>query len=202
MNPHWIMRHMSEVTSTHPMTWVTDVGQHQMWAAQHLALNQPRSWITSGGMGTMGFGLPAAMGAQVACPGNKVVVICGDGGFKMTGMELYTIVSQNLPIICVIIDNHTLGMVRQLQHVFCNERYSSVSLSPFDFAGFAKICGARSFTAGTPDEFAASFSRALNHDGPSVIVADISVQHMVEPMVQPGQSVDQFVDLGSKQEVE
>ena len=200
LNPQWIMQHMSEATSLQPVVWVTDVGQHQMWAAQHLNLKHPRSWITSGGMGTMGFGLPAAMGAQLACPDSRVIAICGDGGFKMTGMELHTIVTSQLPVICVIINNHTLGMVRQLQHVFCKGRYTSVNLPAFDFAGFARICGVRSLNAGTPGEFAAVFARALDHRGPSVIVADISSQHMVNPMVTPGQTVDQFVNLKSSQE--
>jgi acetolactate synthase-1/2/3 large subunit len=200
LNPKWIMQHMSQATATNPVIWTTDVGQHQMWAAQHLSVNQPRSWITSGGMGTMGFGLPAAMGAQLACPGTQVVAICGDGGFKMTGMELYTIASNNIPLICVIIDNHMLGMVRQLQHVFCEERYMSVSLPPFDFVGFARICGVRSQSANTPAEFAAAFARALTHPGPSVIVVDIAANLMVDPMVQPGRSIDQFVDFKPAQE--
>ena len=200
LNPKWIMQHMSQATATNPVIWTTDVGQHQMWAAQHLSVNQPRSWITSGGMGTMGFGLPAAMGAQLACPGTQVVAICGDGGFKMTGMELYTIASNNIPVICVIIDNHMLGMVRQLQYVFCEERYMSVSLPPFDFVGFARICGVRAQSANTPSEFAAAFARALSHPGPSVIVADIAANLMVDPMVQPGQSIDQFVEFKPAQE--
>ena len=200
LNPQWIMQHMSQATAANPVIWTTDVGQHQMWAAQHLNVNQPRSWITSGGMGTMGFGLPAAMGAQLACPGTQVVAICGDGGFKMTGMELYTIASNNIPLICVIIDNHMLGMVRQLQYVFCEERYMSVSLPPFDFVGFARICGVRSQAANTPAEFAAAFARALSHPGPSVIVADIAADCMVDPMVQPGRPIDQFVDLKPAQE--
>ena len=193
LNPQWIMRHMSEATSAHPVVWVTDVGQHQMWAAQHLELHHPRSWITSGGMGTMGFGLPAAMGAQLACPDSRVIAICGDGGFKMTGMELYTIVTGKIPVICIIIDNHALGMVRQLQTVHCESRYNAVNLPAFDFVGFARICGVRGFKADTPGEFAAAFVRALNHQGPTVIVANISPHQMVDPMVQPGRTVDQFV---------
>jgi len=196
LNPQWIMRHMSDAVATHPVVWVTDVGQHQMWAAQHLDLYDSRSWITSGGMGTMGFGLPAAMGAQFARPGSRVIAVCGDGGFKMTGMELYTIATHNIPVICVIIDNHSLGMVRQLQTVFCESRYTSVKLPAFDFVGFARICGVRSLKAGNPGEFAAAFARALSHKGPTVIVADISPQQVVDPMVKPGQAIDQFVSFG------
>ncbi len=120
LTPRWIMEHMSEATDKMPVVWITDVGQHQMWAAQHLQLKESRSWLTSGGMGTMGFGLPAAFGAQIACPQKRAVVISGDGGFKMTGFELFTISNTNTPVICVILDNHSLGMVRQLQYVFAN----------------------------------------------------------------------------------
>jgi acetolactate synthase I/II/III large subunit len=198
-SPGWIMEHMSEAANKLPIMWVTDVGQHQMWAAQHLRIKGSRNWLTSGGMGTMGFGLPAAFGAQVACPEKRAVVICGDGGFKMTGMELYTIANSNAPVICVILDNHSLGMVRQLQYVFCEQRYSSIELPPFDFVGFANVCGVRSQKTSTPAEFAAAFSRALSHQGPSVIVADIAPDTMVDPMVQPGQSIDQFVNFRTNQ---
>ncbi len=193
--PAWIMEYMSETTNNNPVLWVTDVGQHQMWAAQHLQLFSSRSWITSGGMGTMGFGLPAAMGAQLACPEKRAIVICGDGGFKMTGMELYTIVNNKVPVICVILDNHSLGMVRQLQYVFCSERYTTVDLPPFDFAGFARICGVPSFNAKSRSEFASVFSQALADAGPTVIVAEIAADIMVDPMVQPGRSIDQFVSF-------
>lgn len=200
LTPRWMMRHMSEATNARDVTWVTDVGQHQMWAAQHLALHQPRSWITSGGMGTMGFGLPAALGAQVACPDRKIVAICGDGGFKMTGMELYTAVAANVPLTCVIVNNHTLGMVRQLQDVFCESRYTAVDLPPFDFVGFARVCGVRSYAAATPAEFASAFARSLDHAGPSVVVADIPASCRVEPMVTPGQPVDHFIDFNQTKE--
>ncbi len=198
LNPQWIMRHMSSAVGNHSAVWVTDVGQHQMWAAQHLDLHHSRAWVTSGGMGAMGFGLPAAMGAQIACPRAKIIAICGDGGFKMTGMELHTIAANKLPMICVIIVNHTLGMVRQLQNVFCESRYTSVNLAAFDFVGFAQICGVRALKAETPGEFAAAFARALNHDGPTLVVAEVSPHQMVDPMVQPGQPVDQFVSFQQK----
>lgn len=200
LSPRWIMNHLSEATAANDVAWVTDVGQHQMWAAQYLTLHHPRSWITSGGMGTMGFGLPAAIGAQIACPGKKIVAICGDGGFKMTGMELYTAVAANVPLICVVINNNTLGMVRQLQDVFYESRYTAVDLPPFDFVGFARVCGVRSYSAATPSEFAAAFSRSIAHNGPSVVVAEIPAHCRVEPMVSPGQPVDQFVDFNPKKE--
>jgi acetolactate synthase-1/2/3 large subunit len=113
--------------------FATDVGQHQMWAAQHLKIETPRTWLTSGGLGAMGFGLPAAMGAQFAAPGKRVIHIAGDGGFKMTGAELYTIAAHHLPIISVIVNNNGLGMIRQLQHAFFAKRYTACELPAADF---------------------------------------------------------------------
>ena len=114
----WIMKHISEATAGQEVIFATDVGQHQMWAAQHLSIEKPGCWITSGGLGAMGFGLPAAMGAQVGGGDARVIAIAGDGGFKMTAMELYTIAAYDLPVICIVIDNNCLGMVRQWQQLF------------------------------------------------------------------------------------
>lgn len=194
LTPPWMMRYMSEATHGKPVTWVTDVGQHQMWAAQHLKVHDPRSWITSGGLGTMGFGMPAAVGAQAACPDRRVILIAGDGGFKMTGLELYTSVNENLPVICVVLNNRSLGMVRQWQKLFFAGRYSSTNLAPFDFAGFVRSCGAEARLAQTPSEFIAAFQQALSSITPSVIIADIDPDYLVSPMVHPGQSIDQFVE--------
>ncbi len=194
LTPPWIMSHMSEKTAQLPVTWVTDVGQHQMWAAQHLKIGSSRSWLTSGGLGTMGFGVPAALGAQAGCLERKVVLIAGDGGFKMTGMELYTIVNNRLPLICVLLNNRSLGMVRQWQKLFFNERYSSTSLPEFDFAGFVRACGALALQAVTPCEFEAAFAKALTVQSPVVIIADIDPDLMVTPMTAPGQPINQFIE--------
>lgn len=193
--PVWIMHHLSEAAAIQPVTWISDVGQHQMWAAQHLRIQQPRTWLTSGGLGTMGFGLPAALGAQLSRPDHRAVLIAGDGGFKMTAMELYTAATEKIPVICVILDNSVLGMVRQWQHLFFNQRYSATTLPTFDFVSFAHSCGVAGRLAETRAEFAAGFQQALALNRPFVLVAKISADCMVDPMVQPGQPVNRFVEI-------
>ncbi len=195
LNVPWIMKYMSKAVAGQPVIWVTDVGQHQMWAAQHLGINRISSWLTSGGMGAMGFGLPAALGAQTACPDKRVILIAGDGGFKMTGVELYTAVSYKLPVISVVVNNRALGMVRQLQHLFCRQRYSATLLPDFDFAGFARACGACAFEASTAAEFKAAFAWALNSSGPTVIVVAIDRDLLVEPTVAPGSPINKFMEV-------
>ncbi len=127
----WLMKELTRIFAGEETIFVTDVGQNQMWAALHLAVDSPRHHLTSGGCGTMGFGLPAALGAKIARPDAQVVQICGDGGFKMTGMELYTAMRENAPFITVVINNSCLGMVRQWQEIFYDKRYSSTLLTPF-----------------------------------------------------------------------
>jgi acetolactate synthase-1/2/3 large subunit len=195
LNPAWIMQHLSVATANLPVTWISDVGQHQMWAAQYLRIKSPGTWLTSGGLGTMGFGLPAALGAQVSCPNQRAILVAGDGGFKMTAMELYTAATEKIPAICVVLDNSSLGMVRQWQHLFFNQRYSATTLPPFDFIGLARSCGVDGVIANTPAEFAAGFKQALSSDAPFILVAKISADFMVAPMVQPGQAVNRFVEM-------
>ncbi len=195
LNPVWIMQHLSTATAALPVTWISDVGQHQMWAAQHLRIEAPRTWLTSGGLGTMGFGLPAALGAQLSRPKQRAILIAGDGGFKMTAIELFTAAVEKIPVICVILDNSALGMVRQWQKLFFNQRYSATTLPSFDFISLAKSCGVDGFVATTPAELTVGFQQALASDTPFVLVAKISADCMVDPMVQPGQSVNRFVEM-------
>ena len=192
----WMMRQISEQVAGQSVIFASDVGQHQMWAAQHLAIESPGTWLTSGGLGAMGFGLPAAMGAQVAVPDSRTVVIAGDGGFKMTAMELLTIATYNLPVISVVIDNHCLGMVRQWQQLFYSERYSS-SLAPreMDFVGQARSCGVEGVRVSTPEEFKQAFAAAWLIRKPMVIVADIATGDLVTPMIAPGAPLNEYVEI-------
>lgn len=192
----WMLRTLSEATAGQPFIFTTDVGQHQMWAAQNLSLKTPRSWITSGGLGTMGFGLPAAVGAQLAAPDKRVICIVGDAGIKMTGCELFTVASENLPLITIIVDNSCLGMVRQLQHVFYNQRYSA-TLAPAEvnFVYFAKAFGIEGHLATTQEEFIQVLSVALASDKASVIVVKIPHEDLVTPMLMPNAPLDTFIDI-------
>ena len=175
--------------------YVTDVGQNQMWAAQYLHVNKPRHHLTSGGCGTMGFGLPGALGAAFACPEAKVIHICGDGGFKMTGMELYTASREHKNLLSIVVNNSCLGMVRQWQQLFYNEHYSSTLLTEFDFIGFARAAGGDGARATTPEEFAAAVELSKKSDRPFVIEAVIDQNDLVEPMVAAGAAVDDFVKI-------
>ncbi len=196
LNPPWIMREIAAQTADRPTIFATDVGQHQMWAAQHLAIGSPGTWLTSGGLGTMGFGLPAAIGAQVAAPDRRVVVVAGDGGFKMTGMELYTVAAHNLPVITVIIDNGCLGMVRQWQQLFYGKRYSaSICPRQMDFAGFAEVFGLPGRRVTTAGEFSQALAAALAAGGPAVIIAAIGGEELVTPMIAPGAGLNEFVHV-------
>ena len=191
-----MLRQVSEATQGYPFIFATDVGQHQMWAAQNLSISAPRSWITSGGLGTMGFGLPAAIGAQVAQPDKRVICIVGDGGMKMTGCELFTVASENLPLITIIVDNSCLGMVRQLQQLFYKKRYSA-SLAPvkMDFVYFAKAFGITGSLATNQQQFNQALSVALASDEAHVIVVKIPVEDLVTPMLVPNASLNMQMDI-------
>lgn len=194
LNAPWMMQEISEQVKGQQVILVTDVGQHQMWAAQHLKIETSGTWLTSGGLGAMGFGLPAAMGAQLASPEKRAILIAGDGGFKMTAMELYTIAAYNIPVIAIIVDNGCLGMVRQWQQLFYEERYSSsLAARKMDFVGQARACGVEAEKVSTPGQFKKVFAAAWNKRSPIVIVAEIALSDMVTPMMAPGASIGEYV---------
>ena len=174
---------------------VTEVGQHQMWAAQYFKYRKPRTLLTSGGLGTMGYGLGAAIGAQVANPDRQVINIAGDGCFRMNMNELATAVRQKLPLIEVIMNNHVLGMVRQWQTLFYQEHYSATVLDDgVDYVKLAEAMGAEARRVTTREEFEAAFAEALRCDKPFVIDAIIDSDDKVWPMVAPGAPINECFD--------
>lgn len=174
---------------------VTEVGQHQMWAAQFYKYKQPRTLISSGGLGTMGYGLGAAIGAQMANPDKQVVNIAGDGCFRMNMNEIATAVRQKLPLIEVVINNHVLGMVRQWQTLFYEQHYSATVLNDsVDFVKLAEAMGATGCRATTREEFRAAFAKALDSDMPVLIDCIIDSDDKVWPMVAPGNAISEAFD--------
>ncbi|MBM3216979.1 biosynthetic-type acetolactate synthase large subunit [Candidatus Poribacteria bacterium] len=172
----------------------SDVGQHQMWAAQHYQHMRPRRWLNSGGLGTMGFGMPAALGAQVAAPEDLVVCISGDGSIIMNIQELITLKTERLPVKVVILNNYWLGMVRQWQELMYDQRYAASDLSDNpDFAAVAEAFGVKGMTVTDPALLRSQLEEAFAHDGPVVLDVRVDPTENVYPMVPPGAALDEMV---------
>ncbi len=189
INAIWEATHGEAIT-------VTDVGQHQMWVAQYYHLDRPHTLITSGGLGTMGFGLPAAIGAQVAQPDKEVWAILGDGGFQMTLQELATVIQEQLPLRIALCSNNYLGMVRQWQELFYDQRYESTRLLNPDFVRLAEAYGIRSWRATTLEESHQAIAEARCHPGPTLIdfqVAQKGEEGNVYPMVPAGAALHEMI---------
>ena len=190
--PRKILRQMAAIAPE--MTVATDVGQHQMWTAQHFPFLRPRQLSTSGGLGTMGFGLGAAMGAAASDPeGRPVALVTGDGSFRMNLTELSTIGYYGIPVIIVIFNNGTLGMVRQWQTLFFGHRYSQTTLDRGpDFMKLADAYGLSGTRVNTVEAFTAAFRKAVEEKKPCIIECMLDIDEMVAPMVAPGSPIDSF----------
>ncbi|WP_026858509.1 biosynthetic-type acetolactate synthase large subunit [Jeotgalicoccus psychrophilus] len=195
ISPQWFIEQVYEATEGKAIV-TTDVGQHQMWSAQFYNFREPNHFVTSGGLGTMGFGLPAAIGAQLAFPDKTVVAIVGDGGFQMTMQELATLKQYGLPVKVVIVNNEALGMVRQWQEKFYNERYSeSLMQTNPDFVKLGESFGVKSFRYTEEDEVSAKLKEALTSDEPVLIDARVVKLDLVYPMVPSGKGNHEMIGV-------
>ncbi|MBN2404501.1 MAG: biosynthetic-type acetolactate synthase large subunit [Coriobacteriia bacterium] len=193
--PEYVVERIRELTKDRPTVICTEVGQNQMWGCQYTKIREPRTWVSSGGLGTMGFGFPAAMGAQVGRPEHLVIDIAGDGSFQMNSQELATVFINRIPVKVVILNNGVLGMVHQWQELFYDKRYASSILgqdSP-DFVKLAEAYGCLGVRATTAEEVDAALQQAFDYDGPAVVDCRVTEEACVWPMVAPGGSIDEML---------
>ncbi len=195
LKPHYIIERLYELTGGDALI-TTEVGQNQLWAAQFYKYTKPRQFISSGGLGTMGYGLGACIGAQIGRPEKKVINVAGDGSFRMNCTELATAVEYKLPIIIAILNNHVLGMVRQWQTLFYDRRYSSTTIDRgTDFVALAEAFGAVGISVKSADQVDEAFKRALaSTDRPVLIDFEIGRDDMVFPIVPPGAPIEELID--------
>ncbi len=193
IKPQFVIEKISELTDEDAII-TTEVGQHQMWAAQFFTFRRPKTFVTSGGLGTMGFGLPSALGAQVAFPDRQVIDISGDGSFQMNSQELATLVQYQLPVKIAILNNNYLGMVRQWQQMFFEKRYSQTVMElPIDFIKLAEAYGATGLQTSKVDEVEETIKKAFEIPGPVLMNFMVSREENVLPMVPAGKAIHEMV---------
>jgi acetolactate synthase-1/2/3 large subunit len=193
IKPQYMVQALYEATGGDAIV-TSDVGQHQMWAAQHYHFDKPRRWINSGGLGTMGFGLPAAMGAAVGCPDELVVCIAGDGSIQMNAQELATCAQEGIPVKVFIMNNGYLGMVRQWQELFWDKRYSHVDMGAFpDFVKLAEAYGATGIRLEDKRTLVEDFKKAIATEGPVVVDVRVTREENTYPMIPAGQAARDMV---------
>ncbi|MFA1821961.1 biosynthetic-type acetolactate synthase large subunit [Virgibacillus oceani] len=195
LSPQWLLERIYK-TSDGEAIVTTDVGQHQMWAAQYYAFDKPNRWVTSGGLGTMGFGFPAAIGAQLGLPDDLVIAVVGDGGFQMTLQELSVIYERNLPVKVMIVNNQALGMVRQWQETFYDKRYSeSILHTNPDFVKLAESYGIRGIKVEDESEVPGMLEDIFSYNGPVVVDCRIAQGEKVYPMIAPGKGLNEMIGV-------
>jgi acetolactate synthase-1/2/3 large subunit len=193
LTPQMVIKCLGELASENTII-TTDVGQHQMWAAQYYPTVHPRNYATSCGLGAMGYGLPAAVGAQIARPDDLVILITGDGSLQMSIQELATIAQNKLPIKIILLNNGVLGMVRQWQKTFCEERYSQILLegNP-NFVKVAEAYGMLGIHVDSTEQVRSAIAEALKHPGPVLVNFTISPDEAVLPLVPPGKEITEMI---------
>jgi len=203
LKPQSVLEALQELTTGSDVVFTTGVGQHQMWAMQYLLCDRPRTFITSGGLGTMGYGIPAAVGAKAARPEATVVCVDGDGCFQMTCQELATSVLEDLPIVVVLVNNGTLGMVRQWQDMFFEERFSQIDLTHHvpDYAALAEAYGARGFTVEQEDGLRPALQEALACGLTAVVDCRVDAREHCFPMIPAGAAALELVEFPDEQAV-
>ena len=193
IKPQYMIQAMFEATGGDAIV-TSDVGQHQMWCAQYFHFSKPRRWINSGGLGTMGFGLPSSIGAKAACPDDTVVCLAGDGSLQMTSQELATAVSEQIPVKVFIMNNGYLGMVRQWQELFWDGRYSAVDMGATpDWVKLAEAYGASGMRATDKDTLVETMREAIAADGPVVLDVQVTKEENCYPMIPAGQPARDMV---------
>jgi acetolactate synthase-1/2/3 large subunit len=192
LHPQYIIRKLSEILGSRGII-VSEVGQNQMWTAQHFCFRRPRSWLTSGGLGTMGYGFPAAIGAYFARPQEPVIDIAGDGSFQMNIQELGTVAAHRIPVKVAILNNMYLGMVRQWQELFYDRRYSYTELPPVDFVKVANAYGIDGIRVEESGDVEEALRTALATDGPFIIDFRIEREENVFPMVPAGAAINEMI---------